>query len=54
MDLRKRLQLGAVESGEKVRDCYEEREDYFECLHTKKEYARVQRVLEEKDRKGLK
>jgi hypothetical protein len=28
--------------------CYEEREDYFECLHSKKEFARIRTVLEEK------
>jgi hypothetical protein len=28
--------------------CWQEREDYFECLHSKKEYAHVQAVLDEK------
>jgi hypothetical protein len=28
--------------------CGDEREDYFECLHSKKEFGRIQTVLEEK------
>ena len=27
--------------------CYQQREDYFECLHSRKETARVQLVLDE-------
>jgi hypothetical protein len=41
-----------VESTSHTKDraegCYLEREDYFECLHSKKEFARIRTVLEEK------
>ncbi|KAL3797050.1 hypothetical protein ACHAWO_006686 [Cyclotella atomus] len=31
-------------------ECYKTREDYFECLHAKKEWAMVKRVNEEEAR----
>jgi len=34
----------------KLKSCFEEREDYFECLHGQKQFARYQAVYEEKMR----
>jgi len=43
-----------MEQGESSSDrqegCYKQREDYFECLHSKKENARIKQVLEEQKR----
>jgi len=33
-------------------NCWQVREDYFECLHAKKEYAMVSRVSEEEKRQA--
>ena len=33
-------------------DCYKNREDYFECLHAKKEWAMVRKVHEEEQRQN--
>jgi len=33
--------------------CFEFREDYFECLHSNKEMARVRRVLQEARKEGI-
>ena len=33
-------------------NCWQGREDYFECLHAKKEYAMVSRVAEEEKRQA--
>ncbi|KAL3788235.1 hypothetical protein ACHAW5_000831 [Stephanodiscus triporus] len=33
-------------------DCWTVREDYFECLHAKKEWAMVRRVNEEEKRQA--
>lgn len=33
-------------------DCWMVREDYFECLHAKKEWAMVRRVNEEEQRQA--
>jgi hypothetical protein len=36
-----------------VGTCFKEREDYFECLHSRKEHNRIQRVLEEQKKEEL-
>ena len=33
-------------------NCWQVREDYFECLHSKKEWAMVRRVAEEEKRQA--
>ena len=33
-------------------NCWQHREDYFECLHAKKEWAMVRRVNEEEKRQA--
>ena len=33
-----------------LKGCFEEREDYFECLHGKKQFMRYQAVMEEMER----
>ena len=42
------------EDGTKVwkNNCWQVREDYFECLHAKKEWAMVRRVNEEEKRQA--
>jgi hypothetical protein len=36
-----------------VGKCFQEREDYFECLHSRKDHARMKRVLEEQTKEEL-
>jgi hypothetical protein len=40
------------EAKEVTKKCFFTREDYFECLHGKKEAARVKRVLEEQKKQA--
>jgi hypothetical protein len=36
-----------------MKSCFDEREDYFECLHSRKEFARIKTVLDEKKRQNI-
>jgi len=47
------LRVHAKTTEERKEGCYKEREDYFECLHSKKEYARIKEVLQEKKRQEM-
>ena len=37
-------------SPERKRACWEAREDYLECLHSRKQIARIKQVIDEKER----
>jgi hypothetical protein len=38
----------AAHTKDRTDGCWQEKEDYFECLHSKKEFARIRAVEEEK------
>lgn len=47
-DTRAAIQNPTEENDKKVGGCLPMREDYFECLHGRKESARIKKVLAEK------
>ena len=44
--------VACMSTADSPKECYALREDYSECLHHKKEYTRMNRILLEKNERG--